>query len=153
MTGKVEWCHISRKSEGDAYLSGDGPTPGEMTHLPLHIPHHHLPSPNDVILSRDKCPLCTQQRLHSQWRHMPSVNTHTLTFIVWRREMEMRDTQYLIMEMVHLPLDMHLPTHPTVKNDENFFHCREMEMRDMRHLPTHMHIPGLSQAKNRKFSF
>ncbi len=56
-----EWCHISRRSgmrEMHIYQ--------EMVHLPLHlyrrcthIPHLHVPSPNDVTLSREICPLCT----------------------------------------------------------------------------------------------
>ncbi len=47
--------------------------------------------------------------------------------------MEMRDMQHLTREMVHLPRDMHLPTHPTVKNDEKFFHCLETGDGDARY--------------------
>ncbi len=57
---------------------------------------------------------------------MPSV--YTLSLIVWRREMQMRD-------MRHLPRDM------------------ERLLREMVHLSRDMHIPGLSQARNRKKKF
>ena len=35
--------------------------------------------------------------------------------------MEMRDMEHLPRETVHLPRDMHIPPHPTVKNGEKFF--------------------------------
>jgi hypothetical protein len=58
---------------------------------------------------------------------------------------EMRDIRHIPRETVHLPRDMHLPTHPAVKNDEIFFHSRETGDGDAgyRSSPAGYAYPGL----------